>query len=233
MIDEPEFRFRIHRYLIRRDEAGSRKKLFSTIIRDVDKATDFIESGGREGTAVSVFCFVDVKEKRKKAHLKEGGEGDEASLGSTLLPDSHSLNGGNVGGGKKETKSCGRFVREPRLHPLSISRFFEAELRVEFPAWRETQRALPLSLDSVSRSPEWSSAERITGSRGHLPGPDRFVIRICFSDEMRGYRFDCKRTNWTINEIIVSRFLFFFFDVVRFSRLDRREIARSILGKRN
>lgn len=135
---------------------------------------------------------------------------------------------------KKETKSCGRFVREPRLHPLSISRFFEAELRVEFPAWRETQRALPLSLDSVSRSPEWSSAERITGSRGHLPGPDRFVIRICFSDEMRGYRFGCKRTNWTINEIIVSRFLFFFFLMwFDFRRLDRREIARSILGKRN
>lgn len=106
MIDEPEFRFRIHRYLIRRDEAGSRKKLFSTIIRDVDKATDFIESGGREGTAVSVFCFVDVKEKRKKAHLKESGEGDEASLGSTLLPDSHSLNGGNVGGWKKKKQKA-------------------------------------------------------------------------------------------------------------------------------
>lgn len=44
------------------------------------------------------------KKKRKKAHLKEGGEGDEGSLGSTLLPDSHSLNGGNVGGrgGKKQ-----------------------------------------------------------------------------------------------------------------------------------
>lgn len=125
MIDEPEFRFRIHRYLIRRDEAGSRKKLFSTIIRDVDKATDFIESGGREGTAVSVFCFVDVKEKRKKAHLKEGGEGDEASLGSTLLPDSHSLNGGNVGGWKKRNKKlwtlCTRATIASPFH-LSIFR---------------------------------------------------------------------------------------------------------------
>lgn len=64
------------------------------------------------------------KKKRKKAHLKEGGEGDEASLGSTLLPDSHSLNGGNVGGWKKRNKKLWTlYTRATIASPFHLSIF--------------------------------------------------------------------------------------------------------------
>ena len=96
---------------------------FAAIIRSRRRQSNrFHREAAGEAKGGRGFRFL-LCRRKKKTHLKEG-EKRHPSGGRRC---SHSLNVGKKKR-KRGTKSFGgRFVREPRLHPLSISRFFEAE----------------------------------------------------------------------------------------------------------